>query len=442
MRDKRLIVVVTLVLGLLGISWYLGMQLNQASMTRAVAFTEYYRIMLNNLRSGTRALKDYLANPSEVLLWQGNSEIAAAANVARPLVSLVPKGMNGPWSRFMRKDWDMITKSLDKVNERARYYHPDRLPAADIKYLKALIVELESIIDAMDAPIVSNGSAPGVRLRMDEVESMGKKVDVAVAMAESYLLNGLLPAEARHAFVSETAAEILARNAFELDLDEWQLKEVRPAIIEIRQGRDFHILYFTPTRQYQGDKTGLLVGVHRQTGEIVLTEWEKPVAKTAEPVTASQLEAWALAATESLEGEKMVYEIYQPEKKHPWAVVVRLQNDIPVLTDYVIVGFDQATGELLKWENHNWGTKLSNWQPRMQSEDVVARLALKINVSDLSGFEHKGLVVARSQITDQPTLCYWLTYTDPELMGQVEPKVGHYFVNANNGRLERSGSGW
>ena len=88
---------------------------------------------------------------------------ANVSNVARPLVSLVPKGMNGPWSRFMLNDWGMITKSIDKLNERVRYFTVAGLSEADLTYLEALIGELKEIVRAMDAPIVADGAAPGVR---------------------------------------------------------------------------------------------------------------------------------------------------------------------------------------------------------------------------------------------------------------------------------------
>ncbi len=151
MRDKRVVVVVTLVVGLLGISWYLGMQLNQAQMTRAVSFAEYYSVMLNSLRSGTASLQMYLETANEASLWQANAEIATVANVARPLASLVPKGMNGPWSRFMRNDWAMITKSIDKVNDRLRYFRARGLSEADLSYLEALIDQLEDVIGCTDS---------------------------------------------------------------------------------------------------------------------------------------------------------------------------------------------------------------------------------------------------------------------------------------------------
>ncbi len=441
MRDKRVVVVVTLVVGLLGISWYLGMQLNQAQMTRAVSFAEYYSVMLNSLRSGTASLQMYLETANEASLWQANAEIATVANVARPLASLVPKGMNGPWSRFMRNDWDMITKSIDKVNDRLRYFRARGLSEADLSYLEALIDQLEDVIAAMDAPIVADGAAPGVRLRMDEVEKMSKMVQGVVGVAESYLLNGLLPEEVQAAQLSWEDAALVARANLSLNEEEWQLEDKQSATIEMRVGRDFYNLHFKPTSQYEGDKKGLLVGVHRQKGTVVLTEWKKPVTKNAEAVGVEQLELWALEATESLPGTKSVFEVYQPKGEHPWAVVVRTENDIPVLTDYVVVSFDQTTGEQLKWENHSWGTKLNNWQAWVQAETTLSSLARQINVKDLAGFASKGLVVVRSQATDQPTLCYWVTYSDPQDT-QGQPKVGHYFVNAKNGLLERTGSGW
>lgn len=441
MRDKRVVVVVTLVLGLLGVSWYLGMQLNQAQMTRAVSFAEYYRVMLNSLRSGTASLREYVENRNEVSLRQANVEIATVSNVAHPLVSLVPRGMDGPWSRFMRNDWAMITKSIDKLNERVRYFTVAGLSEADLGYVETLIGELESVIEAMDAPIVADGAAPGVRLRMDEVENMSKLVQKTTALSSSYLLNGVPPHEADIAKISWEDAAIIARSELGLSETEWQLQDKQTATIELRVGRDFYSLHFKPTSQYQGDKKELIVGVHRQEGRVVLIDWKQSVARNAEPVSAEQLEAWALEATASLSDDRIVYEIYQPEGEHPWAVVVRTENDIPVLTDYAVVSFNAATGEHLKWENHSWGTKLNSWQATIPVIDTLPRLAKQINVSDMEGFEQRGLVVARSTITDQPTLCYWITYSDGQQVSG-ETKVGHYFVNVKNGRLERSGSGW
>ncbi len=441
MRDKRVVIVVTLVLGLLGVSWYLGMQLNQAQMTRAVSFAEYYRVMLNSLRSGTASLQEYVENRNEASLRQANVEIATVSNVARPLASLVPRGMNGPWSRFMRNDWPMITKSIDKLNERVRYFTVAGLSDDDLAYLEMLIDELKLVIEAMDAPIVADGSAPGVRLRMDEVEKMSKMVQETVALSASYLLNGVPPEVAEIAKISWDDAAVIARNELGLSEDEWQLQDDQAATIELRVGRDFYNLRFKPTSQYKGDKKELLVGVHRQQGKVVLTEWKQPVAKNVEPVSAEQLEAWALEATESLPGTKQVFEIYQPKGEHPWAVVVRTMNDIPVLTDYVIVSFNEATGEQLKWENHSWETQLSSWQASIPVIDTLPRLAKQINVKDMDGFEQHGLAVVRSTVTDRPTLCYWITYSDNQT-ASGEPKVGYYYVNVKNGRLERSGSGW
>ncbi len=440
LRKKQVFVVVTLVLGLLGISWYLGMQLNQAQVTRAVTFAGYYRIMLNSLRAGAASLEEYLETRDDAALRQANVEIATVSNVARPLANLVPKGMDGPWSRFMRNDWGMITKSIDKLNERVRYFTVAGLSEADLAYVETLISELKEIIQAMDAPIVADGAAPGVRLRMDEVEKMSKMVQETVALAESYLLNGVPPQVAQEAKISWEEAAAIARQQLGLG-DEWQLVEQQSATIALRVGHDFYDLRFKPTSKYAGDKQELLVGVHRQEGRIVLVEWKQPVARKTAPVSEEELEAWALEATASLSGEKRVFEIYQPEDEHPWAVVVRTVNDVPVLTDYVIVSFNAATGELLKWENHSWGTQISNWQASIPVIDVLPRLAKQINVTDTQGFSEYGLVVVRSTITDQPTLCYWITYSDGiEVAGKV--KVGHYFVNVKNGRLERSGSGW
>lgn len=441
MRDKRVVVVVTLVLGLLGVSWYLGMQLNQAQMTRAVSFAEYYRVMLNSLRAGTASLQEYVENRNEASLRQANVEIATVANVARPLVSLVPRGMDGPWSRFMRNDWAMITKSIDKLNERVRYFTVAGLSEADLTYLEMLIAELKHVTEAMDAPIVADGAAPGVRLRMDEVENMSKLVQETVALSSSYLLNGVPPQEAEVANVSWNDAAAIARAELGLSDSDWQLQDKQAATIELRVGRDFYNLQFKPTAQYQGDKKELLVGVHRQTGKVVLIDRKQPVARNTEAVSAEQLEAWALEATAALPGDKIVYEQYQPEGEHPWAVVVRTENNIPVLTDYVIVSFNGANGEQLKWENHSWGTKLNSWQATIPVIDTLPRLAKQINVQDMDGFEDRGLVVVRSTVTDQPTLCYWITYSDEKTSGG-EAKVGHYFVNVKHGRLERSGSGW
>ncbi|HHW99643.1 MAG TPA: hypothetical protein GX738_08480, partial [Firmicutes bacterium] len=69
------------------------------------------------------------------------------------------------------------------------------------------------------------------------------------------------------------------------------------------------------------------------------------------------------------------------------------------------------------------------------------RLAKQINIQEMKGFSEHGLAVVRSTITDQPTLCYWITYSDGDKVAG-EAKVGHYFVNVRNGRLERSDSGW
>ncbi len=441
LRDKRVFVVVTLILGLLGVSWYLGMQLHQAQTTRAVTFAEYYRIMLKSLHSGTASLQEYLESRSDAALRQANVEIANVSNVARPLVSLVPKGMNGPWSRFMLNDWGMITKSIDKLNERVRYFTVAGLSEADLTYLEALIGELKEIVRAMDAPIVADGAAPGVRLRMDEVDKMSRMVQEAVALAESYLLNGVPPHVALEAKISWEEAATIARTQLGLGEEEWQLVDNRSATIALRAGHDYYNLRFKPTSQYEGDKKELLVGVHRQEGKLVLVEWKQPVARNAEPVSAEELEAWALEATGSLPGNRQVFEIYQPKDEHPWAVVVRTENDIPVLTDYAIVSFNAATGELLKWENHSWGTKLSNWQATIPVIDILPRLAKQINIQEMKGFSEHGLAVVRSTITDQPTLCYWITYSDGDKVAG-EAKVGHYFVNVRNGRLERSDSGW
>lgn len=441
MQNKRVVIVVTLILGLLGVSWYLGMQLNQAQMTRAVSFAEYYKIMHKSLRSGRAALSDYLTNESETALLRANLELANVANVARPLVSLVPRGMNGPWSRFMRNDWAMITKSIDKLNERAQYFRPSALAADDLEYIGSLIAELQGVIIAMDAPIVADGAAPGVRLRMDEVEKMSKMVQNVVKVSESYLLNGLSLDEAQVALVSWDDAANIARTELELDANEWKLAKEQTSTIEIRTGRDFYNLRFKPTSKYKGEMKGLTVGVHRQNGKVVLTEWDKPIAKNSDAVKLEELEAWALKATETLPGTKTVYETYLPEDEHPWVVVVRTDKDQLVFTDYAIVGFDQATGEQLKWENHRWDNKSIDWRAELPTVDMLVQLAKKRNIKDINGFEYKGLVVVRSQVTDQPTLCYWLTYQDEEV-DEEEVKVGHYFVNARNDHLERSGSGW
>ncbi|NLW17284.1 MAG: hypothetical protein GX033_06545, partial [Firmicutes bacterium] len=406
MRDKRVFVVVSLIIGLIGISWYLGLQLNQAQTTRGVTFAEYYRIMLNSLRAGTASLQEYLETRSDAALRQANVEIATVSNVARPLVRLVPKGMDGPWSRFMRNDWGMITKSIDKLNERVRYFTVAGLSEDDLVYVETLIGELKEIIKAMDAPIVADGDAPGVRLRMDEVEKMSKMVQKTVALAESYLLNGVPPHVAEEAKLSWEDAVTIARSELSLDESEWQLVDKESATIALRVGHDFYNLRFKPTSQVAGNKKELLVGVHRQEGRLVLVEWKQPVAKNAEAVSPEELEAWALEATASLPGDKLVFEIYQAEGEHPWAVVVRTVNDIPVLTDYAIVSFEATTGELLKWENHNWGTQLGSWQATIPVIDVLPRLAKQINVTEMNGFSDHGLAVVRSTITDQPTLCY------------------------------------
>jgi hypothetical protein len=54
--------------------------------------------------------------------------------------------------------------------------------------------------------------------------------------------------------------------------------------------------------------------------------------------------------------------------------------------------------------------------------------------------QDKGMAVVRSPFTDRPALVYWFQYTDQD--DPRQPHVGQYFINAANGKLERTDSGW
>ena len=302
MKNKKAVVVVTVLLGLLGISWYLGMQLHQGQITRGGAFADYYSVMLHNLRTGTASLRNYLQGQDVKQLQQANLQLQTVADVARPMVNLVPKGMDGPWSRFMKKDWSIVTKSIDKITMRADYFKPALPTETDLKYLATLVEELEDVIAAMDAQVVATGAAPGVRLRMDEVEKMSKMVQKVVDISSSYLLNGTLPGEAEQAQVSWSAAEAIAREELGLEEAQWRLTGEESSVLELRSGKDYHLLQFAPTAKYRGAMKGLMAGVHRQTGELVMVEWQKPVRST--DVAPEELEQWALAAVEDLPAAK------------------------------------------------------------------------------------------------------------------------------------------
>lgn len=440
MKKQGVVVAVAIVIALVGMAWYLGWQVHQAQLARVASFASYYQVLNGYLQSTNHELQQFIATDSEVALADCVSDMQTVERMAFPLSGLAPKTMSSFWTDFLDHNWNAVTKSFTRLATQNAYFGSGRLPDSDQDYLNGAAERLQAIAELMDAPTVSEGVAPGVRIRLDQLVKMNDLADELVALADCYVANGLLPTQLPPPRVSWQEAENTARQALSLPTSEWRLIGSEQSVQELRQAHDYYLLHFEPTTDYQGEMRTVEVGIDRQNGQLVGFDWGLP-NRDGEPTapTDEELQQWALTATDSLPGPKAVLDMVTANESEPTAVVVPLQSGIPVLCDYVLLGFDSTTGTPSKWENYSWGTVSAERQPRLTEATASNRLIALLDL-DPAALASQGLAVVRSPYTGQPTLVYWFSYQGQDAQGQ--PRGNEFFVNARNGKLERTGSGW
>lgn len=439
MKRQGVVIAVSIVLTMVTMSWYLGWQLHEAQLARVGSFASYYQVLSGYLQTTNNELKTFAETDSATALADCVSDMQTVERMAVPLLGLAPKAMSSFWTDFLNHNWNVVTKSLNKLSTLNTYFGSGQLPSNDQAYLQEASAKFQALAALMKAPTVTQGDVPGVRIRLDQLVQMNKLSDNLVTIADSYVANGMLPDKLPQPRISWQEAENAARQAMNLTTVEWKLIGPEKNITELRLGRDYYYLHFEPTSDYKGEMKGAVAGVDRQSGQPVLMEWTVPGIEGQKSTKASQLEQWALQATESLPGPKMVLEVATENEVQPTAVIVPVQAGAPVLVDYVLLGFNPETGDVTKWENYSWGNKPTNSAPIVSPSMARARLITQQNL-DSARIEDKGLAIVRSMYTDQPTLVYWFVYADQDEENQLQTL--EYFVNAKNGKLERTGSGW
>lgn len=439
MKRQGVVIAVSIVLAMMTMSWYLGWQLHEAQLARVGSFASYYQVLSGYLQTTNSELKTFAETDSATALADCVSDMQTVERMAFPLLGLAPKAMSSFWTDFLKHNWNVVTKSLNKLATLNTYFGSIQLPSNDQAYLQAASAKFQALAALMKAPTVTQGDVPGVRIRLDQLVQMNNLADDLVTIADSYVANGMLPDKLPQPRISWQEAENAARKAMNLTIAEWKLIGPEKNITELRLGRDYYYLHFEPTSDYKGEMKGAVTGVDRQSGQLVRMEWTVPGIEGQKSTSASQLEQWALQATERLLGPKMVLKVATENEAQPTAVVVPVQAGVPVLVDYVLLGFNRETGGVIKWENYSWGSKPTDSAPIVSPSMARVRLITQQNL-DSARIEDKGLAIVRSEYTDQPTLVYWFVYADQDEKNHLQTL--EYFVNAKNGKLERTGSGW
>lgn len=439
MKRQGVVIAVTIVMTLLTMSWYLGWQLHEAQLARVGSFASYYQVLSGYLQTTNNGLKTFVETDSATALADSVSDMQTVERMALPLLGLAPKSMSSFWTDFLDHNWNVVTKSLNRLATSNTYFGSGQLPSNDRAYRQAATEKFQALAAFMKAPAVGQGDVPGVRIRLDQLVQMNKLADELVTIADSYVTNGVLPDKLPQPQISWQGAEAAARQAMNLATAEWKLIGPEKSTTELRLGRDYYYLHFEPTSDYKGEMKGAVAGVDRQSGKLVRMEWTAPVAEGQKPASKSQLEQWAIKATESLPGPKIVLEVATESESQQAALVVPVQAGTPVLVDYVLLSFDLETGAVTKWENYSWGSKPIGKAPLIDQSMARARLVTQQNL-DSANIADKGLAIVRSNYTDQPTLAYWFSNAEKDEKNQLQ--TVEYFINAQNGKLERTGSGW
>lgn len=439
LRKQGVTIGVAVMLTMVAMAWYLGWQLHEAQLARVASFASYYQVLNGYLQTTNNGLQSFAKTNSSEALNEAVSDMQTVERMAFPLLGLAPKAMSSLWSEFLDHDWNVVTRSLGQLATQNDYFSSSGLPENDRLFLQAMRTKLQQLAELMNAPTVSQGVVPGVRIRLDQLMEMDQLAGDLAILADCYVKNGMLPDKLPAPAISWQQAEQVAREAMELADAEWKLIGGEKHVTELRLGKDYHYLHFEPTSDYSGSMKGAVAGVDRQSGQLVRIEWTAQTSEELQPLTESELQQLALQVTADLSGEKQVIAISTENAAHPSAVVVLVKNDIPRLIDYVQVTFDPATGSVSKWENYSWDSEANSLSPRVSLATARDRLIAQVDL-ELVQVEDHGLVVVRSPYTHKATLVYW--FTSATIDEQDNRLEDSYYVNARSGRLERIGSGW
>lgn len=440
MKRQGVVIGVAIMLTLVAMAWYLGWQLHEAQLARVASFASYYQVLNGYLQTTSKGLQSYSESSSPDVLHEAVSDMQTVERMAFPLLGLAPKAMSSLWSEFLDHDWNTVTKSLGLLATQSEYFSSSGLPEDDRLFLLEISGKLRQLAGLMDAPAVSEGVAPGVRIRLDQLMEMDRLAGELTTVADCYVKSGTLQSRLPPPKVTWQQAEQVARESMQLTDAEWKLIGSEKHVTELRLGRDYYYLHFEPTTDYSGAMKGAVAGVDRQTAELVRMEWTVQTPdESPQAFSSADLEQLALAATAHLPGERRVLTVYSENTAHPTAIVVPVVKGIPMLIDYVQLAFDPENGSLNRWENYSWGSEVKSIIPRVSASSAQDRLIAQVDL-DLVQIKDNGLTAILSPYTHQATLVYWFTSISEDDQGrQLE---NQYFVNARNGKLERTGFGW